>query len=53
MSLPWLADDGAVAFISFTGQGHGEYARLTHMTWHESTETTWQRVWRWLHLPSD
>jgi hypothetical protein len=49
----WIADDGARAAITFSLQyGVDEDWKVASMTWTDSTETTWQRIRRWLRIPA-
>jgi hypothetical protein len=51
----WRADDGARVDIFFTVQyldDRPEWKASSSMTWTDSTETTWQRIRRWLRIPA-
>ena len=51
----WGAADGSYASIWFSGgipdDLEEEDYRVVSMTWHESSETPFQKIRRWLHLP--
>jgi Na+-translocating ferredoxin:NAD+ oxidoreductase RnfE subunit len=48
----WVGKDGSTASISYSVRHirRGEW-RVESVCWHDSRETNWQRVRRWLRIP--
>jgi hypothetical protein len=43
--VAWVADDGAVVYVRFLD------GCVVRKTWHDSEETSFKKIRRWLHLP--